>query len=323
MCSTRKTSVMDEKVIENEEIHFQENSNGFSADLTIHQDKLKQISKTGLNLEKEHIFNMPSSLTKAFKTAFKRKNEIFYCVSTKEMSVDIKDVSGQVYLPLITKQEIQQKLMKIDPSVRSKISMIHLGAVKILLTAQFRQGIDTSVKMALIDDRIVNRKDSLLGAARGNLAYGKFMFTVYPKFALSLQSKNLDKTLSFIHQFERKDLMKTGDKVFTVTYLIGYALTNSHHSIEYRKNSNIEIEEVFKDIGQIEESPFCDISPIDENWTMDIARNKKSIATGSSSRRNFRIDESLLENKDENLLRSMSTKIDTLGKKLSLIYDNE
>ncbi|XP_035834082.1 uncharacterized protein LOC118482624 [Helianthus annuus] len=62
--------------------------------------------------------------------------------------------------------------------------------------------------MALVDNRIINRQDALLGAIQGNLAYGKFMFTVYPKFALHRDSKDFDKTLSFIHQCERTDLME-------------------------------------------------------------------------------------------------------------------
>nr|XP_043633121.1 uncharacterized protein LOC122604299 [Erigeron canadensis] len=64
--------------------------------------------------------------------------------------------------------------------------------------------------MALVDNRIVNRQDALLGVVQGNLAYGKFMFTVYPKFALHRESRDFDKSLSFIHQCERNELMEPG-----------------------------------------------------------------------------------------------------------------
>nr|KAJ0184531.1 hypothetical protein LSAT_V11C900505880 [Lactuca sativa] len=67
--------------------------------------------------------------------------------------------------------------------------------------------------MALIDNRITDRQDCILGAAKRNLAYQKFMFSVYPKFALDLKSANIDKTLSFIHHFERSDLMSPGKTV--------------------------------------------------------------------------------------------------------------
>ncbi|CAH1417578.1 unnamed protein product [Lactuca virosa] len=131
--------------------------------------------------------------------------------------------------------------------------------------------------MALIDNRITDRQDCILGAARGNLAYQKFMFSVYPKFALDLKSANIDKTLSFIHHFERSDLMNPGDKPFTITYLIGYALTNSHHSIDYKKDEYIELDDVFSEIGHVKDKQFCDINPQENSWVLNIARNKKAL----------------------------------------------
>ncbi|XP_023769597.1 uncharacterized protein LOC111918171 [Lactuca sativa] len=131
--------------------------------------------------------------------------------------------------------------------------------------------------MALIDNRITDRQDCILGAAKGNLAYQKFMFSVYPKFALDLKSANIDKTLSFIHHFERSDLMSPGDKPFTITYLIGYALTNSHHSIDYKKDEYIELDDVFSEIGHVKDKQLCDINPQENSWVLNIARNKKAL----------------------------------------------
>lgn len=139
----------------------------------------------------------------------------------------------------------------------------HLGAIKILLKAEFQEGINTPIKMALIDNRINDRQYIILGAARGNLAYQKFIFTVYPKFGLSLTSKNLDKVLSFVHQFERTNFMNEGDKVFSITYLVGYAITNSHHSVDYKKKEYIELEDVFSEMGTVEDKKFSYIDPID------------------------------------------------------------
>nr|KAJ0202921.1 hypothetical protein LSAT_V11C500287540 [Lactuca sativa] len=103
--------------------------------------------------------------------------------------------------------------------------------------------------MALIDDKIKHRQDCILG----NLAYQKFMFSVSPKFALDLKSAKLNKVLSFIHHFERSDLMNPGDKPFTITYFIGYTLTNNHHIIDYKKEEYIELEDVFSEIGDIKD----------------------------------------------------------------------
>nr|XP_043625753.1 uncharacterized protein LOC122597188 [Erigeron canadensis] len=125
--------------------------------------------------------------------------------------------------------------------------------------------------MALVDNRIVNRQDALLGVVQGNLAYGKFMFTVYPKFALHRESRDFDKSLSFIHQCERTDLMEPGNKVYTVNYLIAYAITNSTHSIEYKEKENITMEDIFSEIGTVEGSKFTEPSQLQENWAINIA----------------------------------------------------
>ncbi|GJU08205.1 reverse transcriptase domain-containing protein [Tanacetum coccineum] len=131
--------------------------------------------------------------------------------------------------------------------------------------------------MALLDNRIESRKDCILGIARGNLAYSRFMFTVYPQYGISLDTKDLDQTLAFVHEFERSDLMKPGNKVFSITYLVAYALTSSHHSIDYKEKEYIEIDDLFNEIGSVEGSKFATIKPIDETWAIDIAKNKKLI----------------------------------------------
>lgn len=319
-----------ENEVTSQEVIHQENERGFTSDFMIHQDQLNKIKKVELGLKKESVFRIPNKLTQFINNVSQRKNEIFYCISTKEMSIDIKNVKGQIYLPLLTKEEINSRLNTIPIEVRKKISMVHLGAVKILIKAQFRDGINTPLKMALIDNRINDRKDCILGAAQGNLAYGRFMFTVYPKFGISLQTQNLDQVLSFVHDFERHKLMNEGDKVFSITYLVGYALTNSHHSIDYKNNSNIQLEDVFQEIGRIEESQFCDLTPLDNSWAIDIAKNKKYLGQPLP---NQRISRNILEiqngnstprtsisqtgyTPDRRLLASMSKRIEDFGEKL-------
>nr|KAJ0216087.1 hypothetical protein LSAT_V11C300116220 [Lactuca sativa] len=302
---------------------YVEDEDGFHANLLIKQDLLSRVKKIDLKIKKENIFkNVPSKLS--ILNPLKRKNEIFYFVSTKEMSVDIKDTIGAVFLPLLTKEQIHNNLKSIPVEIRSKIRMVHIGAVKILLKSQFQAGINSPIKMALIDNRITDRQDCILGAAKGNLAYQKFMFSVYPKFALDLKSANIDKTLSFIHHFERSDLMSPGDKPFTITYLIGYALTNSHHSIDYKKDEYIELDDVFSEIGHVKDKQFCDINPQENSWVLNIARNKKAL--GETLRPRISMDSLHIgessERKDNNLIRNMSLKIDSKTVKIKTLDDN-
>lgn len=306
---------------EQTQIIFNESDKGFTGSLMINQATLKQVNKINLGLKVDDVFK-----TSKLSTLLKRKNHIYYRVTTKEVHVDICDAQGTVYLPLITREELDNSLRHLKSEVRSKITTVHLGAVKILIKAGFQAGIDSPIKMALIDNRINDRKDCILGAARGNLCYQKFMFIVYPKFSISINTRNLNEVLSFVHQFERQDLMNPGDKVFSLTYLVGYALSNSAHSIDYKHSEYIELDRVFSEIGQIEEKQFSNLSPIDSSWAIDIAKNKQimgknppSVVKGNTLHIGSSSTTSVSKPNTEVSLLDISKKIDEFGNTLKSI----
>ncbi|CAH1422907.1 unnamed protein product [Lactuca virosa] len=177
--------------------------------------------------------------------------------------------------------------------------------------------------MALIDDRISHRQDCILGAAKGNLAYQKFIFLVYPKFALDLKSANLNKALSFIHHFERSDLMIPGDKPFAITYRIGYALNNSHHSIVYKKEEYIELEDVLSEIGHVKDKQFCDIDPQDRSWALNFRRklppriSSDSLYIGKTSKSLEPTPRDILKS-----TRNMSSKVDNINQTISQLSED-
>ncbi|GJX34515.1 reverse transcriptase domain-containing protein [Tanacetum coccineum] len=181
--------------------------------------------------------------------------------------------------------------------------------------------------MALLDNRIESRKDCILGITRRNLAYSRFMFIVYPQYGISLDSKDLDQVLAFVHEFERPDLMKPGNKVFSITYLVAYALTSSHHSIDYKKKEYIEMDDLFTKIDSVKGSKFATIKPIDETWAINIAKDKRLIGqkTSTQVRRNkLHIGEvpHIGEASSSNIgksMRKMSQNIDSLKEDLHKI----
>ena len=77
-----------------------------------------------------------------------------------------------------------------------------------IISATFSEGIDTPIDLALLDNRIVNKKEAILGIIRGNLKYQKLMFNIYQKIAYNLGDKYFDKTLSLIQDFKRKDFIE-------------------------------------------------------------------------------------------------------------------
>ncbi|KAK1395479.1 movement protein [Heracleum sosnowskyi] len=112
--------------------------------------------------------------------------------------------------------------------------------------------------------------------------------------------------------------MDVGDKVFNISYVVAYALTNSHHSIDYKKSEYIELEDVFSNIGSIEEKEFSELSLLENSWAIDIARNKPHL--GEKPRMSFKGRKLVIgESSTDNLLRNVSTRIDNLSQKLELI----
>ncbi|KAG8364292.1 hypothetical protein BUALT_Bualt19G0113300 [Buddleja alternifolia] len=152
------------------------------------------------------------------------------------------------------------------------MSYLNIGMIKIMIKSTFRKGIDSPIKLALLDRRINNISDSLFGGIQGNLSYGKLMFTFSPKISVSLNDKHINEILCLAHEFARTDLMNEGDHPYSITYMLGYTISNSHHSMNFNANEPIRIDELFKNIGKISSTPVQDITPIQENWTMDLRR---------------------------------------------------
>ncbi|GLT95854.1 hypothetical protein SLE2022_135130 [Rubroshorea leprosula] len=188
------------------------------------KSKYKRIRQKGMDLAVEKGFKSSSSISNPFK----RKDTVYHGISTKECSIPIKNTIGVINIPLLIKLEIESKLSKIKEFDRSRIGFIHIGGIQILIKAHFREGIDTPIKVALIDNRINDRKDAILGLVQGNLSYQKLMFTVYPKYAVNINDRNINKTLSLAHEFARENFMKDGSMPYSIYYIISYALTNSH-----------------------------------------------------------------------------------------------
>ena len=243
----------------------------FAQDVLVNESLLEQVSKTNLTLTPDEVFKSLSTVEKFKNKICMRKNHIITCISTREYPLDIKDTRRSTEIPLVLKEEISQKLSKIPKDIRKTISYIHIGSIKIMLKSTFRVGINSPVKLALLDRRMTRPQDAIFGAVQGNLAYGKLIFTCSPRIGVPLNTKNINSTICLAHEFERADLMREGDMPFSVTYKIGYSLTNSHHSMMFKSGDPISIEGVFKEIGQASNIPFQEVPPLESIWAMNLA----------------------------------------------------
>ena len=215
----KMSNIIDNQVIEN--------LGDFSQEILFDSQLFKKIKKADYSVTEHSGFNR-----KLWENFGFRKNVIYYGLSLKEKALNIEATSNKIEIPLLEKKELIQRIQKINEKDQCKIGWICIGSIQMIISATSREGIDTPIDLALLDDRIINKKEAILGIIRGNLKYQKLIFNIFPKIAYNLADRDFDRTLSLIQDFKRQDFMREGNKPYSITYKIAYALSNTHH-IEY------------------------------------------------------------------------------------------
>jgi hypothetical protein len=72
---------------------------------------------------------------------------------------------------------------------------VHISAIQIIIKSTFKEGLDTPIDLAIMDNRIQTRGEACLGILRGNLQYRKLKFNVYPRISYHILDKILIKLL--------------------------------------------------------------------------------------------------------------------------------
>ncbi|KAL0285780.1 UNVERIFIED_CONTAM: putative enzymatic polyprotein [Sesamum radiatum] len=153
-------------------------------------------------------------------------------------------------MQLIPKEEILEELSKLREEVAVTMKWIHIGAIEVVIKATFKEGIDSEIHLSIMDRRINNLRDGCLGTMIGNLYAGKLMFDIHPRIAYNLADQDFSRVLTLHQDFKRKDLMKEGNRPYSITYRIAYALSNTHHSDLFLRKEYIEIPRIFKEFAK-------------------------------------------------------------------------
>ncbi|KAL0339166.1 UNVERIFIED_CONTAM: movement protein [Sesamum angustifolium] len=85
----------------------------------------------------------------------------------------------------------------------------------------------------------------------GNLYAGKLMFDIHPRITYNLADQDFSRVLTLHQDFKRNDLMKEGNRPYSITYRIAYALFNTHHSDLFLRKEYIEIPRIFKEFAKV------------------------------------------------------------------------
>ncbi|KAK4384442.1 movement protein [Sesamum angolense] len=152
---------------------------------------------------------------------------------------------------LIPKEEILEELSRLREEIAVTMKWIHIGTIEVVIKATFKEGIDSEIHLSIMDKRINNLRDGCLGTMIGNLYAGKLMFDIHPRIAYNLADQDFSRVLTLHQDFKRKDLMKEGNRPYSITYRIAYALCNTHHSDLFLRKEYIEIPRIFKEFAKV------------------------------------------------------------------------
>ncbi|KAL0349791.1 UNVERIFIED_CONTAM: movement protein [Sesamum radiatum] len=79
---------------------------------------------------------------------------------------------------------------------------------------------------------------------------GKLIFDIHPRIAYNPADQDFSRVLTLHQDFKRKDLMKEGNRPYSITYRIA-ALSNTHHSDLFLRKEYIEIPRIFKEFAKV------------------------------------------------------------------------
>ncbi|KAK4407412.1 putative enzymatic polyprotein [Sesamum angolense] len=180
-----------------------------------------------------------------------RKHHIIYKVSSGEFAIPIEFTGNVMEMQLIPKEEILEEISRLREEVAVTMKWIHIGTIEVVIKATFKEGIDSEIHLSIMDRRINNLRDGCLGTMIGNLYAGKLMFDIHPRIAYNLADQDFSRVLTLHQDFKRKDLMKEGNRPYSITYRIAYAISNTHHSDLFLRKEYIEIPRIFKEFAKV------------------------------------------------------------------------
>ncbi|KAL0298956.1 UNVERIFIED_CONTAM: movement protein [Sesamum radiatum] len=180
-----------------------------------------------------------------------RKHHIIYKVSSGEFAIPMEFTGNVMEMQLIPKEEILEELSRLREEIAVTIKWIHIGTIEVVIKATFKEGIDSEIHLSIMDRRINNLRDDCLGTIIGNLYAGKLMFDIHPRIAYNLADQDFSRVLTLHQDFKSKDLMKEGNRPYSIIYRIAYALSNTHHSDLFLRKECIEIPRILKEFAKV------------------------------------------------------------------------
>ncbi|KAL0424957.1 UNVERIFIED_CONTAM: movement protein [Sesamum radiatum] len=237
---------------EEDRLQTSESLSGFFSRMTVSNKTMERIMRQDSNLSPYDGFRI-GGIGKVLNQIGlnQRKHHIIYKVSSGEFAIPMEFTGNVMEMQLIPKEEILEELSRLNEEIAVTMKWIHIGTIGVVIKATFKEGIDSEIHLSIMDRRINNLRDGCLGTMIGNLYAGKLMFDIHPRIAYNLADQDFSRVLTLHQDFKRKDLMKEGNRPYSITYRIAYALSNTHHSDLFLRKEYIEIPRIFKEFAKV------------------------------------------------------------------------
>ena len=245
---------MDLQLSQTEEDRIQatENLSGFFSRMTISNRTMERIMRQNSDLTPYDGFRVGGFSRVLNQIGLnQRRHHIIYKVSSGEFAIPMELTGNVMNMHLVPKEEILEELSRMKEEIAVTMKWIHIGTIEVVIKATFKEGIDSELHLSVTDRRINNLRDGLLGTMVGNLYAGKLMFDIHPRISYNLADQDFSQVLTLHQDFKRKDLMKEGNRPYSITYRISYALSNTHHSDLFLRKEYIEIPRIFKEFAKV------------------------------------------------------------------------
>ncbi|KAL0319826.1 UNVERIFIED_CONTAM: movement protein [Sesamum radiatum] len=232
---------------EGDRLQTSERLSGFFSKMTISNKTMERIMRQDSDLSPYDGFRIGGIGRVLNQIGLnQRRHHIIYKVSSGEFAIPMELTGNVMEMQLILKEEILEELSKLREEVATTMKWIHIGTIEVVIKATFKEGIDSEIHLSIMDRRINNLRDGYLGTMIGNLYAGKLRFDIHPRIAYNLADQDFSRVLTFHQDFKRNDLMKEGNRPYSITYRIAYPLSNTHHSDLFLRKKYIEIPRIFK-----------------------------------------------------------------------------
>ncbi|KAL0378706.1 UNVERIFIED_CONTAM: movement protein [Sesamum radiatum] len=237
---------------EGDRLQTSKSLSGFFFRMTVSNKTIKRIMRQDSNLSPYDGFRI-GGIGKVLNQIGlnQRRHHIIYKVSSSEFAIPMELTGNVMEMQLIPKEEILVELSNLREEVAVTMKWIHIGTIEVVIKATFKEGIDSEIHLSIMDRRINNLRDCCLGTMIGNLYTGKLMFDIHPRIAYNLANQDFSRVLTLHQDFKRKDLMKEGNRLYSITYRIAYTLSNTHHSDLFIRKEYIEIPRIFKEFAKV------------------------------------------------------------------------